>query len=192
MALQQKMWSAVAAMAFFASPAQADLLRDWQQPKNQTDLHVAFGNLAVFCVRNYGFNELPAADDKLGRERINSYLHSSPRPDFEVKRWVELLNRSAIILTTYNGDVALGAKAVVSAVDDPSSYHRAERLYVETVLKDDSEDLGICTTAASDAFIGAHYFNGLGRSLMQEAKLVQAFADTVQAAKAKKTEPTPK
>lgn len=183
---------AMIALALLSSGTRADPLPEWEQPHMLDLVNKALAAMAHTCATDFGFTEVPRKSVSEERDALDAYLMLSGDGELQESEWLDLMQKRNQLVGK-NGSVASRASdALGAAVDDPSSYGEAEKLYVSTVMQGERDVMAECTKAASDPYIGKHFLTGQGTPSESEAKLKRDFADGVMELTAYKARVMPK
>jgi hypothetical protein len=182
--------------AFFAilgiAAAAHAQLQDWEQPSRLDILNKGFAVLAHSCVADFGFTQLPAPSLNEARDKLQAYLDLSVDGDSQEENWLTLMHHRNSLLGSEGSTASRASRGLEAAVDDPSTYTKGERLYVDTVVEGQREVLADCQAVADDPYIGAHYLTGKGQLRDNEATIKQQFSRSVVELRAFKKKLYPK
>jgi len=172
--------SAFLALALLSSRVSAEPSDDWEQPQNLDLINRNFAVLAHTCASDFGFTALQPAPVDQARDELRAYLELSGEGELLEREWLTLMNHRGSLLGKDGTIAARASDALGAAVDDPSTYRQAERLYVDTVMQGQRDVLADCKAAADDPYIGKHYLTGIGTLTESEDKLKNDFAAGVK------------
>lgn len=153
---------------------------NWENPSDQTIAIGAFNNMAGFCSQ-LGFTRVATQPVDVMRKKLEAYMLLSSNRDGVLERWGNMLHDWTQLRDAPNDKAMLdrAADALIAAAKDPDSYPQAETLYVETAMRPAKLALSSCETAASDDFVGRYFITGSGSVETWEARLKQAFSESV-------------